>query len=83
MLYAGSALGAVFAGDFITLFVFWELLAITSVFLIWARDSERSYATGFRYPIIHVVSGATKAPALAQIDATRYLCAYEGDDYDG
>jgi multicomponent Na+:H+ antiporter subunit D len=57
MLYAGSALGAVFAGDFITLFIFWELLALTSVFLIWARDSERSYATGFRYLIIHVVSG--------------------------
>ncbi len=57
MLYAGSALGAVFAGDFITLFVFWELLAITSAFLIWARRSERSYATGFRYLIIHVVSG--------------------------
>ena len=57
MLYAGSALGAVFAGDFITLFVFWELLAVTSVFLIWARGSERSYATGFRYLIIHVVSG--------------------------
>lgn len=57
MLYAGSALGAVFAGDFITLFVFWELLAITSAFLIWARDSERSYSTGFRYLVIHVVSG--------------------------
>jgi multicomponent Na+:H+ antiporter subunit D len=57
MLYAGSALGAVFAGDFITLFVFWELLAVTSVFLVWARDSKRSYATGFRYLLIHVVSG--------------------------
>jgi multicomponent Na+:H+ antiporter subunit D len=57
MLYAGSALGAVFAGDFITLFVFWELLAVTSVFLVWARDSKRSFATGFRYLIIHVVSG--------------------------
>ncbi|MDH3270396.1 MAG: Na(+)/H(+) antiporter subunit D [Gemmatimonadota bacterium] len=57
MLYAGSALGAVFAGDLITLFVFWELLAITSVFLIWARGSDKSYATGFRYLIIHVVSG--------------------------
>ncbi len=57
MLYAGSALGAVFAGDFITLFVFWELLAVTSVFLVWARGSERSYATGFRYLVIHVVSG--------------------------
>ncbi|MDH3424152.1 MAG: proton-conducting transporter membrane subunit, partial [Gemmatimonadota bacterium] len=57
MLYAGSALGAVFAGDFITLFIFWELLALTSVFLVWARKSDRSYATGFRYLIIHVVSG--------------------------
>jgi multicomponent Na+:H+ antiporter subunit D len=57
MLYAGSALGAVFAGDLITLFVFWEGLALTSVFLIWARDSERSFETGFRYLVIHVVSG--------------------------
>ncbi len=57
MLYAGSALGAVFAGDLITLFVFWELLAVTSAFLVWARKSDRSYETGFRYLVIHVVSG--------------------------
>lgn len=67
MLYAGSALGAVFAGDFITLFVFWELLAITSVFLIWARDSKQSYATGFRYLIIHVVSGVMLLSAALMI----------------
>ena len=42
-VYAGSAIGAVFAGDLITLFVYWELAAISSVFLIWARRSERSY----------------------------------------
>lgn len=57
MLYAASAVGAVFAGDLITLFVFWELLAFTSVFLIWAREKERSYRAGFRYLVIHVVSG--------------------------
>ncbi|MEX0935920.1 MAG: Na(+)/H(+) antiporter subunit D [Gemmatimonadota bacterium] len=57
LLYAGSALGAVFAGDLITMFVFWELLALTSVFLIWARKSERSYRAGVRYLVIHVVSG--------------------------
>lgn len=67
MLYAGSALGAVFAGDFITLFVFWELLAITSAFLIWARNSERSFATGFRYLIIHVVSGVLLLSAALMI----------------
>ena len=38
MMYAGSGLGAVFAGDLLTLFVFWELLAFTSVFLIWHAE---------------------------------------------
>ncbi|MGY9011622.1 MAG: Na(+)/H(+) antiporter subunit D, partial [Rhodobacterales bacterium] len=36
LLYAGSAIGAVFAGDLVTLFFYWEGTAITSVFLIWA-----------------------------------------------
>ncbi len=57
LLYAGSALGAVFAGDLITLFIFWEILALTSVFLIWARKSERSLASGVRYLVVSVVSG--------------------------
>ncbi|GAA6172908.1 Na(+)/H(+) antiporter subunit D [Colwellia sp. KU-HH00111] len=57
MLYAGSALGAVFAGDLLTLFVFWELLAFTSVLLIWARRTQRAYMAGMRYLIIQVLSG--------------------------
>ena len=57
MLYAGSGLGAVFAGDLLTLFVFWELLAFTSVFLIWARRTRSSYVAGMRYLIIQVLSG--------------------------
>ncbi len=56
-LYAGSALGAVFAGDLITLFVFWELLAVTSVFLILARRTERARAAAMRYLVIQVLSG--------------------------
>ena len=57
LVYAGSALGAVFAGDLITLFVFWEMLAISSVFLIWARRTPRSYISGMRYLVIQVLSG--------------------------
>jgi multicomponent Na+:H+ antiporter subunit D len=57
VLYAGSALGAVFAGDLITLFIFWELLAITSAFLILARRTERSRRVALRYLIIQVLSG--------------------------
>ncbi|MEZ4414592.1 MAG: Na(+)/H(+) antiporter subunit D [Gemmatimonadota bacterium] len=59
VLYAGAALGAVFAGDLITLFVFWELLALTSVFLIWTRRKPTAVASGMRYLIIQVVSGVT------------------------
>lgn len=57
MLYAGSGLGAVFAGDLLTLFIFWELLAFTSVFLIWARRTRRAYVAGMRYLIVQVLSG--------------------------
>ncbi len=57
MLYIGSALGAVFAGDLLTLFVFWELLAVSSVFLIWARKSWRAYVAGLRYFTFHILSG--------------------------
>ena len=71
LLYAGSALGAVFAGDFITLFVFWELLAVTSAFLIWARHTDRSLRAGFRYLIIQVVSGVLLlAGALIRVHET-------------
>lgn len=57
LAYAASAVGAVFAGDLLTLFVFWELLALTSVFLVWARRTDRAYASGIRYLIIQVLSG--------------------------
>ena len=71
LLYAGSALGAVFAGDFITLFVFWELLAVTSAFLIWARRTDRSVRAGLRYLIIQVLSGVLLlAGALIRVHET-------------
>ncbi|TFH75309.1 Na(+)/H(+) antiporter subunit D [Gammaproteobacteria bacterium LSUCC0112] len=57
MIYAGSALGAVFAGDLITLFVFWEFLALSSAFLIFARRTTRAYFAGIRYLIFQVTSG--------------------------
>lgn len=55
--YAGSAIAAAFAGDLLSLFIFWELTAVTSVFLIWGRRSARSEAVGTRYLLIQVASG--------------------------
>ena len=57
LIYAGSAIGAAFAGDLITLFVFWEMTAIASVFLIWAARTDRAYNSGQRYLIVQVGSG--------------------------
>jgi multicomponent Na+:H+ antiporter subunit D len=57
LLYAGAAIGAVFAADLVTLFIFWEGTAIASVFLIWARRTEGAYHTGLRYLAIQIGSG--------------------------
>lgn len=57
LVYAGAAIGAVFAADLVTLFVFWEGTAIASVFLIWARRTEGAYYTGLRYLAVQVASG--------------------------
>lgn len=57
LAYAGSAIAAAFAGDLVTLFVFWELTAVTSVFLIWAAREKQSYRIGARYLLIQVASG--------------------------
>ncbi|MCH2572408.1 MAG: Na(+)/H(+) antiporter subunit D [Planctomycetes bacterium] len=56
-IYAGAAIGAVFAGDLLTLFVYWELTAVSSVFLIWASRRDSAFHAGMRYLIIQVGSG--------------------------
>ncbi|WP_456386611.1 Na(+)/H(+) antiporter subunit D [Profundibacter sp.] len=65
LLYAGSAIGAVFAGDLITLFFYWEGTAIASVFLIWARRTEGAFHTGMRYLIIQIGSGVILIAGVA------------------
>jgi multicomponent Na+:H+ antiporter subunit D len=55
--YAGGALGVTFAGDFFTLYIFWEVLAISSTFLILARRTKSSQGAAYRYILVHVVGG--------------------------
>ncbi len=56
-LYAAGSLGAIYAGDLLTLFVFWELMAFTSVFLVWYRRTAQAVAAGYRYLLVHVAGG--------------------------
>jgi len=74
LVYVGSTVGAVFAGDLITLFIFWELLAVSSVVFIWARGTERAVNTGIRYLVFQILSGVLLlAGALVQYQATGSL----------
>lgn len=55
--YASGALGVVFAGDLVTLFFFWELLAFSAVFLIFMGERKESIRAGFRYILVHTTAG--------------------------
>ncbi|MDQ7838238.1 MAG: Na(+)/H(+) antiporter subunit D [Thermodesulfobacteriota bacterium] len=57
-LYMGSTLGVVFTGDLFTLFVFWEIMAGASVFLVWYRREQAALDAGFRYVFVHLAGGA-------------------------
>ncbi len=57
LAYPAAALGGVTSGDLVTLFVWWEVAAITSVFLIWAPGTRSTFLSGMRYLMIQVFSG--------------------------
>ena len=56
-IYAGSTLGVVYAGDLFTLYIFWELMAVSSTFLILAARTREAKSAGFRYLLVHLIGG--------------------------
>ena len=65
LIYAGGGIGATLAGDLVTLLLYWELTAISSAFLIWARRTERAFRVGLRYLLIQVSSGVLLLAGIA------------------
>lgn len=57
LLYVAGALGVTFAGDFFTLFIYWEMMAVASTYLIWARRTKEAQNAGIRYLLYHVLGG--------------------------
>lgn len=57
MVYAGSSLSVVLAGDWLTLIIFWEVMAVSSVFLVWIRKTPQALKAGFRYIMVHMLGG--------------------------
>lgn len=57
MLLAAGGIGVALAGDLLTLFFFWELLTVSSLFLIWQGGSQGAMGAGFRYLLLHLAGG--------------------------
>ena len=62
--YAGSAIGVAFAGDLITLFIFWEMMAIASTLVLWSAGPA-AFGAGMRYAAIHVIGGVLLMAGIA------------------
>ncbi len=58
LLYGGGALCVTFAGDYLTLFAGWEVMAVASGYLVWARGTDEAYAAGIRYFLVHLFGGS-------------------------
>jgi multicomponent Na+:H+ antiporter subunit D len=64
LVYAGSAISVTFAGDLITLFIFWELMAIGSTVVVWCGGGKARSA-GLRYAAIHFLGGVLLMAGVA------------------
>jgi multicomponent Na+:H+ antiporter subunit D len=57
LLYAGSAIGVTYAGDLISLLLFWELMLISSTLIIWSASTAKAHRAGTRYLMVHLLGG--------------------------
>jgi multicomponent Na+:H+ antiporter subunit D len=67
LVYAGSSLGVVFAGDWLTLFAFWEAMALASTVVVWSGRGAAAAAAGRRYFYVHFVSGSLLFAGIAAL----------------
>jgi len=55
--YAGSAIGVALAGDLVTVFLFWEAMAIGSTLVLWSAATPAAYRASLRYLMVHLFGG--------------------------
>lgn len=82
LFYIGGALGTIFAGDLLSLYVFWESMAISSTFLILSRNTDQARGAAFRYVMIHLLGGLLLlAGIILTVAAQDGSIAFEGFDF--
>jgi multicomponent Na+:H+ antiporter subunit D len=55
--YVAGSFGSVFAGDYLTLFIFWEMMSVASAFLVWLSRNPQATRAGLRYFLFHTLGG--------------------------
>ena len=59
LAYFAGGMGVVLAGDWISFFIFFEIIALSGSVLIFARRDEVSTASGIRYLLFQIAAGVT------------------------
>jgi multicomponent Na+:H+ antiporter subunit D len=77
LAYPAAALGGVLAGDLISLFVWWEMAAVTSVFLVWAQATRATYVAGMRYLAIQILSGVLLLAGIVLVFSENLSFAFD------
>lgn len=81
LIYIGSALGVIFAGDLITLYINWELMAVSSTFVILARDTAKAKDAAFRYVMVHIFGGLLLLAGIVMTVSNGGSIAFDSFDY--
>ncbi len=81
LVYIGSALGVIFAGDLITLYINWELMAVSSTFVILARDTAKAKGAAFRYVMVHIFGGLLLLAGIVMTISNGGSIAFDSFDY--
>ena len=55
--YVAGSLGVIYCADYLVLFLFWEMMAFASTFLVWFNKDAGSLAAGYRYLLVHTFGG--------------------------
>jgi len=83
LAYAGGAVGVTFAGDMLSLFIGWELMAVASTFVIWSHRTPAARSAGLRYLLIHLFGGMLLMVGIAGRAAESGTLAFTGMALDG